>query len=97
MLTKTLYRASLAAAGVALGLILLQNADAADHTDSPATQADLAADIADFYAWHIGDRIVPARGEDAGRDAQFTNPGAILGECHVRTARHDKHRKGAQR
>ncbi len=25
---------------------------AADHTDSPAAAADLAADLTDFYAWH---------------------------------------------
>lgn len=30
-----------------------QEVTAADHTDSPEAQADAAADIGDFYAWHI--------------------------------------------
>lgn len=31
---------------------------AADHSEAPGTQADNAADIADFYAWHEGNKLV---------------------------------------
>ena len=47
--------------GALLGVLTLRpDAHAADHIDAPATQADAAADITDFYAWHDGDRIVAA-------------------------------------
>ena len=39
---------------VAVALI----AFAADHSEAPAAQADNAADIADFYAWHEGNKLV---------------------------------------
>jgi len=41
--------ALLTAASMTLGS---QEVVAADHADAPGTQADNAADIADFYAWH---------------------------------------------
>lgn len=39
---------------VIVGLI----AFAADHSEAPATQADNAADIADVYAWHEGNKLI---------------------------------------
>ena len=49
--------ALLAAASMTLGS---QDVVAADHADAPGTQADNAADIADFYAWHTDDGKVVA-------------------------------------
>jgi len=31
---------------------------AADHSEAPATRADNAADIADVYAWHEGNKLI---------------------------------------
>lgn len=31
---------------------------AADHSEAPGTKADVAADIADVYAWHEGEKLV---------------------------------------
>ncbi len=44
----------------ALGLVLASPVLAADHGEAPLTRADLAADIADVYAWHEGDRLLAA-------------------------------------
>lgn len=49
--------ALLAAASMTLGS---QEVVAADHQDAPGTEADPAADIADFYAWHTDDGKVVA-------------------------------------
>jgi len=38
---------------VAIGIYAL----AADHSEAPGTQADQAADIADIYAWHEGNKL----------------------------------------
>ena len=37
-----------------IGLIVY----AADHSEAPGTQADNAADIADVYAWHEGNKLI---------------------------------------
>lgn len=37
-----------------------QEVTAADHADAPMTQADAAADIADFYAWHTDNGTIVA-------------------------------------
>jgi hypothetical protein len=48
--------ALLAATSMTLGS---QEVVAADHADAPGVQADAAADIADFYAWHTeGGKVV---------------------------------------
>ncbi len=39
---------------------------AADHAEAPGTQADSAADISDFYAWHTADDKVVAVIDFAG-------------------------------
>ena len=44
----------------ALGAALAAPALAADHGEAPLTKADLAADIADVYAWHEGDKLYAA-------------------------------------
>lgn len=36
----------------------VRTATAADHVEAPGTAADNAADIADVYAWHSGDKLV---------------------------------------
>lgn len=44
-------------AGLAIGGLMVfqqEEPQAADHTDSPAVQADSTLDIGDFYAWHKG-------------------------------------------
>lgn len=59
---KTLTRAGLATMALGItGLMLARpHAWAADHVDSPEAGDDTAADIADVYAWHAGDRLVAA-------------------------------------
>jgi len=44
--------------GLVLVGIAVLIAFAADHSEAPGTQADNAADIADFYAWHEGNKLV---------------------------------------
>lgn len=39
-------------------LLGLASALAADHAEAPGTQADIAADITDFYAWHTTGSLV---------------------------------------
>ena len=50
-------------AAVGFGATMLLANDgvqAADHNEAPGTMADPAADIADFYAWESGDKLVVA-------------------------------------
>ena len=63
----------------ALAISVSPVAEGADHTDSPATTADKAVDISDFYAWHTeGGHLVlvvnyaglTAAGSDATYDDQ---------------------------
>jgi hypothetical protein len=55
MRTKNNWTTALGATALLAVAVQLnpQEVTAADHTDSPATQGDAAADIGDFYAWHI--------------------------------------------
>lgn len=46
------------AAAVCALLAAVPPARAADHVEAPGTAADNAADIADVYAWHSGDKLV---------------------------------------
>lgn len=46
---------------------------AADHNEAPGTQADQAADLADVYAWHTGNKLVAAV-TFAGINASATGP-----------------------
>lgn len=70
--------------GIGAALVLdAQGVFAADHTDAPGTQADPAADIADFYAWHTeNDTIVSivtfAGLAEAGSDATY-DPDVLYG------------------
>lgn len=43
---------------IPLLLLLPSAALAADHAEAPGSAADPAADIADLYAWHSGDKLV---------------------------------------
>lgn len=52
---------------------------AADHSEAPATKADNAADIADFYAWHEGDKLVTIL-TYAGLQATTANQAATYNE-----------------
>jgi len=38
-------------------LAFIAMVNAADHSEAPGTKADPAADIADLYAWHSGDKL----------------------------------------
>jgi hypothetical protein len=59
---KALTKAGLATLALCTTATMLARprAWAADHVDAPITGADKAADIADVYAWHSGDRLVAA-------------------------------------
>lgn len=46
---------------------------AADHNEAPGTSADPAADLADVYAWHTGNKVVAAV-TFAGITASETGP-----------------------
>jgi len=75
--------ALLAAASMTLGS---QEVVAADHADAPGTQADNAADIADFYAWHTDDgKIVAivtfAALQGAGAEARYDRD--VLYTVHI--------------
>ncbi len=66
-----------------------QEVTAADHLDAPATQADAAADIADFYAWPVDDGLnmvtimTYAAGLGAGADPVYDPD--ILYTFHIDT------------
>ncbi len=75
--------ALLAAASMTLGS---QEVVAADHADAPGTQADAAADIGDFYAWHTDDGKVVAIVtfaplQTAGGEAQYDRD--VLYTVHI--------------
>lgn len=53
-------RATMLALCVAAVGLVRPEAEAADHLDAPAAADDDTADIADFYAWQDGDKIVAA-------------------------------------
>lgn len=53
-------RAILPALCVAAAGLLRPEARAADHLDAPLTMGDAAGDIADFYAWQEGEKLVAA-------------------------------------
>jgi hypothetical protein len=53
-------RAIMLVLGVAATGSVQPDADAADHLDAPLTREDAAVDIADFYAWQDGDKLVAA-------------------------------------
>ena len=40
------------------GLATIMSVFASDHSEAPGTKADKAADIADLYAWHEGNKLV---------------------------------------
>jgi hypothetical protein len=67
--------------------LITPSADAADHIDAPASSADAAADITDFFAWHDpdGDRIVAAIAyaglSEGGLPATYD--GSVLYGIHV--------------
>lgn len=59
----TRKNAGLIAAGVAAAAafpLVTDTVNAADHVDAPKTQANIAADITDVYAWHTGDGKIVA-------------------------------------
>ena len=63
-----------------------QEVVAADHADAPGVQADAAADIADFYAWHTdGGKVVAiitfAPQQAAGGEAQYDRD--VLYTVHI--------------
>jgi hypothetical protein len=51
------FGAALVAGGLGLWMGISPS-DAADHAEAPGTQLDVAADIADYYAWHTADTTV---------------------------------------
>lgn len=70
-------RARLVVAGLAAAAALPMVSDpvsAADHLDAPKTQANLAADITDLYAWHTDDNKLVAVINFAGFTAAGGTP-----------------------
>ncbi len=60
--------------GVAMALVLAcGTANSADHSEAPMASADPAADIADLYAWHSGNKLVAAL-TYAGLSGSMTGP-----------------------
>lgn len=59
----------------AIGLIAL----AADHSEAPGTRADNAADIADFYAWYEGNKLITII-TYAGLNASTADQSAVYDE-----------------
>ncbi len=45
-------------AGLVVALLVGLTARASDHADAPLASADPAADLADFYAWQEGTRVI---------------------------------------
>lgn len=77
-----------AALALCLGLVI-GAAQAADHAEAPATQLDMAADLADVYAWHDGasDRLVtmltiPGELGSDGRERPIFDRG-VLYSIHI--------------
>ena len=74
--------------GLALvgGLLAASGVFAADHVEAPGTQADDAADITDFYAWHTEDDklvlVVDFAGlKEAGSGGTYD--GGVLYSFHI--------------
>jgi hypothetical protein len=88
-MTTTRKHAGLIAVGIAAAAafpLVTDTVNAADHLEAPKTQANIAADITDVYAWHTGDgKIVAvlnfAGFNEAGLPAKFD--AGVLYMIHV--------------
>lgn len=65
----------LAVVGALVGILAI----AADHSEAPGTRADLAADIADVYVWHQGNKLIAVL-TYGGLQATTENQSAVYDE-----------------
>lgn len=54
---KKHFSAKVATSLVATCMLTMPVVQAADHQEAPGTQAQVVADIGDYYAWHEGDNL----------------------------------------